>query len=96
MQKFSGNGVVFLEVDGSVVEKTLAPGEKLIVDTGYVAAMEGTCSMEIQTVKGVANVLVGGEGLFNTVVTGPGKVWLQTMPISRMADAIAAHIPSSN
>lgn len=95
MQKFSGNGIVFLEVDGSVVEKTLAPGERLIVDTGYVAAMEGSCSMEIQTVKGVANVLVGGEGLFNTVVTGPGKAWLQTMPISRMADAIAAHIPSS-
>lgn len=95
MQKFSGTGMVFVEIDGAAVEKSLAPGEKLTVDTGYVAAMEATCTMEIQTVKGVANILVGGEGLFNTVVTGPGKVWLQTMPLSNMAGAFAPYIAAS-
>lgn len=96
MQKFSGSGYVFVEVDGACVERELAAGETLVVDTGYVAAMEATCTMEIRTVKGAANMFLGGEGFFNTVVTGPGKVWLQTMPISRMAGAIAPHIPSSN
>lgn len=96
MQKFSGSGFAFIEIDGACVERELAAGETLVVDTGYVAAMDASCSMEIRTVKGVANALVGGEGFFNTVVTGPGKVWLQTMPISRMAGAIAPHIPSSN
>ena len=73
MQKYSGSGYAWIEVDGAVQERTLAAGEKLVVDSGYVAAMEATCGMEIQTVKGAANVLLGGEGLFNTVVTGPGK-----------------------
>lgn len=84
MQKFSGNGVAFIEIDGAAVEKELAPGEKLIVDTGYVAAMEASCTMEVVTVKGLGNIVAGGEGLFNTVVTGPGKVWLQTMPFFKL------------
>ena len=76
----------------------LAEGEKLIVDSGFVAAMEATCTMEIQTIKGLTNVLLGGEGLFNTVVTGPGKVWLQTMPINALAMNLYAYMPhpSSN
>ncbi len=93
MQKYSGRGYAWLEIDGSVQERELAAGEKLIVDSGYVAAMEATCSMEIQTVKGFTNVLLGGEGLFNTVVTGPGKVWLQTMPINALAMNLYSYMP---
>ncbi len=93
MQKYSGSGYAWLEIDGSVQERELAAGEKLIVDSGYVAAMEASCSMEIQTVKGFTNVILGGEGLFNTVVTGPGKVWLQTMPINALAMNLYAYMP---
>ena len=94
MQKVSGSGIVFLEIDGSAVEYELAAGQQLIVDTGNLAMMDQTCQMDIQTVKGVKNVLFGGEGLFNTVVTGPGKVTLQTMPMSNFVSTIAAQIPS--
>ena len=93
MQKYSGSGYAWLEIDGSVQERVLADGEQLIIDSGYVAAMEDTCSMDIQTVKGLANVVLGGEGLFNTVVTGPGKVWLQTMPINALAMNLYAYMP---
>lgn len=96
MQKVSGSGIVFLEIDGSAVEYELAAGQQLIVDTGNLAMMDQTCQMDIQTVKGVKNVLFGGEGLFNTVVTGPGKVTLQTMPMSNFVSTIAAQIPSKN
>ena len=85
MQQFKGNGHVFLEIDGSLCEYNLKPGESLILDTGYLAAMEESVKMDIVTVKGASNVLFGGEGLFNTKVTGPGKVWVQTMPISKLA-----------
>ncbi len=95
MQKLSGNGMAFVEIDGSAVEYTLAPGQQIIVDTGYVAYMDATCSMDIVTVPGVKNVLFGGEGLFNTVITGPGAVVLQTMPISNVAAAIAPHVASN-
>ena len=93
MQKLSGQGYAWLEIDGSVQERELAAGEKLIVDSGYVAAMEATCSMEVQSIKGFTNVLLGGEGLFNTVVTGPGKVWLQTMPVNALAMNLYAYMP---
>ena len=96
MQKLSGNGTAFVELDGSAVEYNLSEGQKLVVNTGYVAMMDATCSMDIQTVKGVKNVLFGGEGLFNTVVTGPGRVVLQTMPIYSFASEIARLLPSSN
>lgn len=96
MQKISGSGVVFLEFDGSTVEYDLAPGQKLIVDTGNLAMMDATCSIEIESVKGLKNKLLGGEGLFNTVVTGPGRVVLQTMPLSAFAGAIASVLPTSN
>ena len=94
MQKISGSGIVFLEIDGSAVEYELAAGEKMIVDTGNLALMTGTCSMDVEMVKGVKNVLFGGEGLFNTVVTGPGKVTFQTMPISGFAGAISSVLPN--
>ena len=93
MQKLSGNGMAFLEFDGSVVEYDLAAGQQMIVQTGSLAMMDATCSMDIQTVKGVKNVLFGGEGLFNTVVTGPGHIVLQSMPLSDFAQLIAAMIP---
>ena len=82
MQKLSGQGIAFAEFDGHVVEYELAAGQSLVVDTGYIAAMDATCSMDIVTVPGVKNAFFGGEGLFNTVVSGPGHIWLQTMPIS--------------
>ena len=92
MQKFSGNGIVFIEIDGSAVEYDIPAGDCKIVDTGYLAAMDATCSMDTRSVKGVKNVLFGGEGLFNTVVKGPGHVILQTMPIQKTAGAIDPYI----
>ena len=96
MQKLSGKGTAFVEIDGELMEYDLAAGEQLVVDTGYLAGIEGSVSMDIQTVKGVKNKLLGGEGFFNTVLTGPGKVWLQTMPISNVANAIRPYIPTSS
>lgn len=96
MQKFSGNGTVLIEIDGSAVEYYLAPGEKKIVNTGYLVMMDETCSMSIETVKGVKNVLFGGEGLFNTVITGPGKIVLQTMPLAQTAALLYSMMPHGN
>lgn len=96
MQKFSGNGTVFLEVDGTAIEYELAAGQQMIVDTGYLAIADDTVSIDVQAVKGVKNVLFGGEGLFNTVLTGPGKIVLQSMPMSQFVGVVASHIPSKN
>ena len=96
MQKLSGHGTAFLEIDGYAVEYDLAPGQSIVVDTGNLAMCDATCSIDIQSVKGVKNVLFGGEGLFNTVVTGPGKVVLQTMPISSVAASLSPFFPSGN
>ena len=85
MQKVTGPGLVFLELDGYCPEYTLAPGERLVCDTGVVAYMDASCQMDVQMVKGLKNIFFGGEGLFDTVVTGPGKVCLQTMSISKLA-----------
>lgn len=96
MQKVSGNGVAFLEFDGYIKEYDLAPGQQIVVDTGYLAAMSATCQIEVRTVPGVKNMLFGGEGIFNTVVTGPGRIWLQSMPIAQMANTLRPFFPSSN
>lgn len=96
MQKLSGHGVAFVEIDGYAVEYELREGESMIVDTGYLAAMSATCTMDIVSVPGVKNALFGGEGLFNTVVRGPGKVVLQTMPINAVAGAIGPFISTGN
>lgn len=96
MQKLSGSGMAFIEVDGSVVTKDLGPGQQIVIDTGYLAMMDGTCSMEIQTVKGFKNKMLGGEGFFNTVVTGPGRVSMQTMPVNQVAGVIAPFLPNRN
>lgn len=95
MQRLSGQGTAFLEFDGHVVEYNLQPGQQIVVDTGYLAAMEATCSMEIKTVPGIKNIVFGGEGVFNTLITGPGRVWLQTMPISGVAAEILKFMPAS-
>ena len=95
MQKLSGRGTAFLEVDGYAVEYDLKPGEELVVDTGNVAGFESTVSMDIRQVPGLKNKLLGGEGLFNTHLTGPGKVWLQTMPIANVAMALKGFFPAS-
>lgn len=92
MQRISGNGIVFLEIDGHCKEYTLAHGESIIIDTGYLAAMSESCTMDIQTVKGVKNMFFGGEGIFHTRVTGPGKVYIQSMPICNMAEALQPYI----
>lgn len=92
MQKISGNGMVFIEIDGHCKEYELAAGESLLIDTGYLAAMSGSCTMDIETVKGVKNVFFGGEGLFLTRVTGPGKVYIQSMPVSNTAQALAPYL----
>lgn len=92
MNKIHGHGLVFLEIDGTAIEYDLLPGQQMIVDTGYLAMMDATCKMEIQSVKGVKNKLLGGEGFFNTIVTGPGKLVLQSMPISSVASIISPFI----
>lgn len=96
MQKISGYGTVFAEFDGHIVEYELQPGQQIVVDTGHLAAMTATCKMEIKSVPGVKNMLFGGEGLFNTVISGPGKVWLQTMPISNVAGILRPYLPSGS
>ena len=96
MQRLSGSGMAFAEVDGELVEYTLGPGQQMVVDTGNVLGFEGGVSIDIQQVKGLKNKLLGGEGFFNTVLTGPGKIWLQTMPISGVAAALLPYIPTGN
>lgn len=94
LQELSGNGTAFLEVDGDMVEKTLAPGEILKVDTGNVVAFEKSVSYEIETVKGLSNIFFGGEGLFLTKLVGPGRVILQTQNFNDFAGRIISRIPS--
>lgn len=96
MQRLSGHGTAFVEIDGDLVEYDLRPGEKIVVDTGNVAGFTTDVKMEIQQVPGLKNKLFGGEGLFNTVLTGPGRIWLQTMPIARVAASIIPYIPTGN
>ena len=85
MHKYSGRGIVFVEIDGSAHEYDIAAGDCKIVDTGYVAMLDASCSLEIRSVKGVKNKLLGGEGFFNTVVRGPGHIILQSMPVNQTA-----------
>ena len=96
MQQFLGNGIVFLEIDGSVVEYELQAGQSMLLDNGYLAAMDATVKLEIEKVSGIGNVLFGGEGLFNTKVTGPGHIWLQSMPINQMASVLRPYFVSEN
>ena len=96
MQRLSGRGKAFVEIDGDRMEYNLKPGQQIIVDTGNVAAFEPSVQMDIRTVPGAKNMLFGGEGIFNTVLTGPGRIWLQTMPIYNVANAIRPYIPTGS
>ena len=96
LQRVTGPGWVFLEIDGEAVEYQLNTGEKMKVDTGHVAMFEPSVNFDIEMVKGFTNVVFGGEGLFLTTLKGPGKVWLQSMPIGNLASRIIPFIPSSN
>ncbi|MBR4262474.1 MAG: AIM24 family protein [Bacilli bacterium] len=93
MQKISGKGLAFVEIDGSACTYDLKEDEKLVVNSGYLAVVSSTCKLDIQLIKGVKNVLFGGEGLFFATVTGPGRVILQTMPISSLADSVYQYLP---
>ncbi len=96
MQKLSGRGTAFVEIDGTCCEYMLSPGQSMVVSTGYLAAMDASCGLDIQTVPGVKNILFGGEGIFNTLVTGPGRVYLQTMPAMTVAGCIQPYIVTSS
>ena len=93
MQKVTGPGTVFLDLSGEVVEKTLAPGEQLLVHAGHVGMQEPSVDIDIKMMRGFRNVLFGGEGLFLATLTGPGKIWLQSMPIMNLAEEIGRYLP---
>ena len=95
MQRITGSGVVFIEIDGANKEFVLAEGEQLILSTGYLVSIEETCKIDVQTVKGLKNVILGGEGIFNTVITGPGKVVVQTMPLPKLANSLIPYMPQT-
>lgn len=96
MQRLSGHGIAFAEVAGDLMEYTLESGRQLVVGTGNLVGFESTVQMDIRQVQGLKNKFFGGEGFFNTILTGPGKVWIQTTSISGMAAALAPYLPSSN
>ena len=96
MQKITGNGTVFVEIDGHCKEYELGAGQSIIVDTGYLAAMTESCTMDISTVKGVKNAFLGGEGLFHTRITGPGKVYIQSMPVVNTASRLAPYLSTGS
>ncbi len=96
MEKVSGSGIVFAEFDGHVVEYILQENQQLVVDTGHVAAIDMSVSMDIKMIEGAKNIFFGGEGLFLTTLTGPGHVWLQTMPLSNVARVLRPYFPSSS
>lgn len=93
MQRLSGEGMAFIECDGSLVRYELAAGQQMVVDTGNVLGFTGGVNLEVQRIQGAKNIMFGGEGLFNTILTGPGTIFLQTMPLATLADTIAAHLP---
>ncbi len=96
MQRITGDGLIFLEIDGHCKEYELQAGQSIVVDTGCLAAMSESCTMDLQMVKGAKNIFLGGEGLFLTVINGPGKVYLQSMPLSNMAQALTPYLPTAS
>lgn len=96
MQRLTGPGLVFMEIDGEVVEYTLQEGQMLKVDTGHVGMFEPSVNFDIEMVKGFKNILFGGEGLFLSTLRGPGRIWLQTMPAMNLANKLAQYMPTSS
>jgi uncharacterized protein (TIGR00266 family) len=95
LQKLTGPGLAFVEIVGELIQFDLGPGERMRIDPGHIAMYEPTCDYDIQMIKGVMNWIGGGEGLFLATVTGPGKVWLQTMPLSNLANKLNRYIGTS-
>ena len=95
LQELSGRGIAFLEVDGDAIEMNLAPGEVLKIDTGNLVGFENSVRYEVESVKGLGNILFGGEGLFLTKLTGPGKIILQTMNMNEFALRVGSYIPTT-
>jgi uncharacterized protein (TIGR00266 family) len=93
LQKLTGPGLVFVNFDGEIVEKTLGPGEVLRVDTGHVAMFDPSVDFDVEMIRGFKNILLGGEGLFLGTLRGPGRVWLQTIPLSKLAQKIGQYMP---
>lgn len=96
LQRLHGQGMAFVELDGSCRVVDLAPGQRIKVNTGYVAVFESSVQYSVETVKGFKNILFGGEGLFLTVLEGPGRVWLQTMTLANFAGRMLPYLPSSD
>ena len=96
LQKFTGEGTLLAEIDGSVVEVDLEPGQQIKVETGHVALFESTCSYDVESVSGFKNIFFGGQGLFLTTLTGPGRVWLQTLTAQDMAQKLIPYLPSAS
>lgn len=96
MQKFNGSGLLFIEIDGTPIEYDLQAGEQIVIDTGHLVMMSSSCKMDVKTISGMKNILFGGEGIFNTVVEGPGKIILQTMPVTRLAGTLSRYIATSS
>ena len=94
LQKITGPGKAFMAIPGNVIERNLAAGEKLLIDPGHIAMFEPSINYDISMVKGLKNVIFAGEGLFLATLTGPGKIWLETMPIANLAAKIRKYIPS--
>ena len=95
MQKLEGDGMAFIHASGTIIERLLQPGEKLKIDTGCLVALESKVQYDIEMVRGIKSAFFGGEGLFFAIVTGPGKVWIQSLPFSRLADRIYKNAPSA-
>lgn len=96
LQKFTGEGTLLAEIDGSIQEVELKEGESLKIDTGHVAIFESSVQYNVETVKGLKNIFFGGEGLFLTTLTGPGKVWLQTLTVKDMANRLKPYIATTS
>jgi uncharacterized protein (TIGR00266 family) len=94
LQKLTGPGIVWLDLSGELIERELAPGERLLVHAGHVGIFEPSVSFDIQMIKGFKNLIFGGEGLFLATLTGPGRIWLQSMPIMNLAEELARYLPS--
>ncbi len=93
MQRLSGNGKVFIEIDGSTEEIVLKEGEKIVLSTGHLVLMDSTCQIDIEQNTGLKNILLSGEGFFNTIITGPGRIVTQSMPISKTANMLYDYMP---
>ena len=96
MNRYFGSGLLFIEIDGTAIEYDLNPGEEMVINTGNLVAMSSSCHIDVVSVKGMKNKLLGGEGFFNTVVTGPGHVIVQTMPISTLAESLSGFMPTND